>query len=337
MMPDTPKPKWKGRSLAELAAAQTSNSLTPLAPSLSQPKQQNLLSHSSVATDGTRPTKGTNVLSWDCGLTNLCYCWIEYIGEPGREFNVILWENFSLNATTLKHAVSALVKELNRRPWMMTVDHVCIESQVIRNTQMKVISHVLQAYFATRSTHVLSPRNWDNKTPPPSQSMLQSINFIAPKSKFSVCKVVEPKLKSRRARNKKVAVLMAIKLLEDNNHPLTLEFFKSKNKQDDLADSFVQGLYFLRYLEVCKQINSNIKTHIHGSRNAVSGGTVIDLNEGCEINDEMPLPQVYKSDHFTGDVYSSAVGPEVPGFNKLPMSAKFGMPPPQVKKQEDPS
>jgi hypothetical protein len=216
---------------------------------------------------------------------------------------------------------------------MMQVDHVCIESQVIRNTQMKVISHVLQAYFATRSTHVLSPDNDEElNSPPPPGSMLQSINFIAPKSKFSVCKVEEPKLKSRRARNKKVAVLMAIKLLEDNGHQLSLEFLKSKSKQDDLADSFVQGLYFLRYLRVCKQINNDIKTHIHGSRNAVKGNTVIDLNEGCEINDEIPLPQVYKSDHFTGDVYSALTGPEVPGFNKLPMSAKFGVPPPTPDK-----
>jgi hypothetical protein len=181
---------------------------------------------------------------------------------------------------------------------------------------MKVISHAIQMYFCTRSTSLALDTDTARDT-------MQSINFVAPRSKFGVCDVVEPKIKSRRVRNKRVAILMAEKLLTENGDSMSLKFLQSKTKKDDLADSFVQGVYFLRYLNVCNQQKNRIKRHIEPLN---PSGIVIDLNEDCE-EDEIPLPLVYKSNTFVGQVYSSKTPLEPSScYSSVPMSSVHGKP-----------
>ena len=258
---------------------------------------------------GKRLTKNTNVLSWDCGTSNLCYCLLEYIGTDEQEFRVVMWENFSLNAIDLKQAVNALVNKLNRCPWMIEADYVCIESQIMRNTDMKVISHVIQTYFETRGTRLSSTmvmRDDDGMladTPRVSIRHGPAVSFVASRSKFTVCKVPEPKgIKTRRIRNKKVAVLMAQKLLKDQGDLTSLNYINQFKKKDDLADSLVQGIYFLRVLQKRKDHAKRIAIHLGLDDTPAKGSKIIDLNEGCEDN-EVPLPQVYKNDTFTMPVY----------------------------------
>jgi hypothetical protein len=258
-------------------------------------------------------TEGVNCLSWDCGTTNLCYCLLEYLGGPEKEFRVVMWENFSLNAQSIKHAVEMLPRELDRRPWMLDVDYVCIESQVVQNIEMKVVSHALQMYFVTRS---LVPPVIQGIAPPSSSSSASSVtmttaarkpisvHFISAKSKFTVCDVEEPNLKTRRARNKRVAVLMAQKLLQEQGDEQTLRYLNKHTKKDDLADSLIQAVYFLRIVYNRSTQTKKVLKHLGLETTDDTEGVVIDINEGREVHTEVPLPQVYKSETFTRPVYA---------------------------------
>lgn len=256
-------------------------------------------------------TKGINCLSWDCGTTNLCYCLLEYIGEPGKEFKIIMWENFSLNAQSIKHAVEMLPRELDRRPWMLDVDYICVESQVLKNIQMKVISHALQMYFITRTLiQPIKTRSINNKMDiikVPRRPL--TVHFIAAKSKFTVCNVTEPiHLKTRRARNKHVAVLMAQQLLKEQGDEQTLKYLNKHTKKDDLADSFIQAIYFLRIVYTRNKQTKRVLKHLGlDKENKIDqeGDIILNLNEGCEIDVEIPLPQVYKSDTFSNAIYTN--------------------------------
>lgn len=197
-----------------------------------------------------RLTPNKNVLSFDCGLKNLAYCLVEDVNTSEKEFAVRLWETLSLKGETLRDCVVSLHHELNSRKWMLHADHIAIEAQVSSNSQMKMISHVLQMYF-------LCNRN-SSDTP--------SIHFISPKSKFKCTNVPEPPgLVAGHGKNKKIAIEMAKKMLLADKDKNGLAYLLSHKKQDDLADSYLQGNYFLRTLrrKVCKNVLKHLELQIN--------------------------------------------------------------------------
>jgi hypothetical protein len=210
-----------------------------------------------------RLTEKKNCLSFDCGLKNLAYCFIEDINDVDKEFSIRMWETFSLRGSTVKDFTQSLYEELSLRAWMTHVDHVVIEAQVSSNNQMKVISHILQMYFLCKR---------DKNQP--------TIHFISPKSKFKVTNVPDPQgISNGHAKNKKIAVEMAKKVLMENKDKRSLEYLFTFRKQDDLADSFLQGLYFLRTLR------SRVSKKLVGILE-------MDINE--EVEESIPL--LYKAE-----------------------------------------
>lgn len=322
-----------------------------------------------------RLTEGTNILSWDCGISNLCYCLIEDLsgndGEQnvdGRDYRIVMWENFSLNSQTLMQAVNMLVKELDKRQWMMDVDYVCIESQTLKNVQMKVISHSIQCYFETRGEMQARERASYITLANGTRVMRRGpggppVNFIKPENKFKAAKDIPipdsiEKLQRRR-RNKKAAVYLAEQILaHKQKDQMALTFLRSFEKKDDLSDSFLQAVYFLQLMRQKRKQNTRLQQYLgigasskeaapktgKGSRGAhkkrgaspSSSSSVVlqatgdsrDLpitisieettgtkdevfdeglrvNEGCEYEREVPLPQVYRSEHFSIPVYDN--------------------------------
>ena len=240
---------------------------------------------------GERLTEKVNCLSWDCGTRNLCYCLLEYCNEPDKEFSIRLWENFSLRSETTAEAIFALQQELDARPWMLHADHIVIEAQCNPNTTMKVISHALQMYFATRRE---APRVTTSSTPSGTRIMertgrSQSIHFISPKNKFKVANVAEPEGVTGHAKNKKIAVNMAKKLLGSLNDKSMFEYLLSHKKKDDLSDSFLQGLYFLRLIKQRTKASKKILDHING----VAEVSILEEDPNTDTT-----PEVYLGDNF---------------------------------------
>ena len=276
--------------------------------------------------DNRRLTDGMNVLSWDCGITNLCYCLLEKI-EGENEFRIIMWENFSLNSQTIMQATEKLVKELDSRPWMAYVDYVCIENQVLKNVQMKVIAHVIQCYFVIKaaararenSVYTSLPNGTKvarrGKSGPP-------VHLVKAESKFTVAGDIKipdriEKLQRRR-RNKQAAIYIAEQMLRNRGYTTEVNFLTSFEKRDDYSDSFLQGLYFLRLMQKRQErrIDQRKKLKKFMGMSEERGQTITigqdettgtrdekyndddGINEGCEYEKEIPLPQVYQCKTF---------------------------------------
>lgn len=293
----------------------------------------------SKPTQNTRLSNGINVLSWDCGISNLCYCLIELLGdnEPGAlkdmpNFRIIMWENLSLNSCTLMQATAQLVKELDSRPWMMDVDYVCVENQVLKNVQMKVMAHCIQCYFETRSAARSRENSFYSKLPngavvtrkgkggPPVHLIQAQSKFKIQPSWITIPASIENL--ARRTRNKRAAVYIVSEILKAKNDITALNFLHGFEKKDDLSDSLLQGLYFLKDLKHKREQNKKLKQYLKqgvsididatpqpkskkyvatkntGTPNEIYDDTLDGMNEGCEYDKEVPLPQLYRNKHF---------------------------------------
>ena len=259
-----------------------------------------------------RLTEHVNCLSWDCGLRNLAYCLVEYVDTEKQEFQIRLWENFSLNATDLREAVESLQRELDARPWMLHVDHVAIESQTIDNPAMKVISHSLQMYFLARLNRPQTDSEAEAGCRPRCQAPLK-IHFVSPKSKFKVTSVPEPPGAKGHAKNKKIAILMAKKLLHEQCDKASFEYLMSHRKKDDLSDSLLQGVYILRVIKRKVRASKKIMDYLNGYTKARK--EIVITSEGDNIGANMEVidethreaeeirQTVYRSDGFRVPLY----------------------------------
>ena len=239
---------------------------------------------------GQRLTTKLNVLSFDCGIRNLCYCLIELIDEPDKEFAIRLWENFSMNSDSTAEAVFSLQRELDARPWMIHADHVVIEAQSNSNPTMKVISHALQMYFVCRiSPPVISKEKTEECSVEIKKGRDINVHFISPKSKFKCANVPDPDNGAPgHAKNKRVAILMSKKLLAAMPDKSMLEYLMSHRKKDDLSDSFLQGLYFLRMIKQKQKSSQAIMDHLGAS----SEMTITENDE------QETMPKIYLSKNY---------------------------------------
>lgn len=206
-----------------------------------------------------RLSENLTVLSFDCGMINFAYCLLEAVDDPNKEFSIKMWQLFSINSMSASEAVQNLKEQLDGRPWMLQVDHVIIEAQVLSNSLMKTISHALQMYFLCKSDI--------------------PVHFICAKNKFKVIKVPEPENISGHAKNKKVAILMAEKLLNKQGNHHAFEYFVSHKKRDDLADCLLQAVYFLRLIRQKRLNKDKIINFLTGQKRVI---TVIDEQENIK-------------------------------------------------------
>lgn len=326
------------RSLEEMLSAQNSNSPTPVADGLygtNTPRVQR------DRAQGTRLTDGPNVLSWDCGISNLCYCLVELVGDD--KFRVIMWENMNLNSQTLKQTISALIKTLDKRPWMLDADFVCVEGQVLKNVQMKVVSHAIQCYFETQwavRAAVAAERQQQDGVVATSaggsgvrvvedihRGPTGGVHFVKAENKFKAVPVgmklpdkIE-KLLNRRTKNKRAAVYFATTMLQAIGDETALAFLQSFEKRDDLADALLQGVYFLGTQKTRIAQQKRLRNYLGQDQAAPRRVIQIDdrtgtkeepycdasdgVNEGCEYESEVALPQLYRNQSFVLPVYET--------------------------------
>lgn len=105
------------------------------------------------------------------------------------------------------------------------ITHVVIENQIspIAN-RMKTIQGMIAQYFIMQNNHI-------------------SIEFVSASNKL---KEIKNECKNSYSDRKKLGILKCSELITSNSNYNSWEkFFKDHKKKDDLADSFLQGIWFI--------------------------------------------------------------------------------------------
>ena len=209
------------------------------------------------------------IISFDIGINNLSYCIFDIISEDSNntlETNVPSETTITLETTTLEtntqkqpytiadwnvlninidgvkkptihYLTRNIIKLFDELPLFLECNKVVIENQpCMKNPVMKSIQMIVYSYFAIRGVT-------DNKTT--SEIVLMSASN---KMKVYDGPPIELAVKSKYTRNKKLAILHTQYILKDVEK---LEFFNTHKKKDDLADAYLQGLF---YIKRCKFI-----------------------------------------------------------------------------------
>ena len=173
------------------------------------------------------------VASFDVGLKNMSMCIVDF---NNNEFVIRKWANISLKGKNISDFTNETIEKLRVHNFGC-LDYVLIEQQINRNTQMKVISHIIQSFFICE---VKLPAN--------------RVIFVSPKKRLdntslqhgTVVQTVKNELGLQnvftRSEFKKISVAIATKYLLNEKNGYWKEFFDAQDKKDDYADSLVQAI-----------------------------------------------------------------------------------------------
>jgi len=206
------------------------------------------------------------VLSWDVGIYNLSYCILEK--NENEEPKIIAWDIVNLvDNEAMKKDRNLLFENIPRKlheiPELLNVDIVVIENQPsLKNPQMKSIQMILYSYFLILGKVIGSEK---------STTYIDKIEFCSASNKLKVYDgptiILEEKKKNKKiievedvtinntvkksssvkyADKKRLAIEHAKYYLEQNLD--YKNFFNDNKKKDDLSDSFLQGLYYIKKL-----------------------------------------------------------------------------------------
>lgn len=169
-----------------------------------------------------------SVLSFDVGIRNLAYCRIE--GNIIQSWGV-LDLGVSCNATT-EVMTKALVTTLDRQ-WdaFSGSVKVIIEKQPSRNPKMRYIEGMICAYFYIKGVQ---------------QGSIKTVQSYSPKHKLGNN---TKRGLSNYSERKKLGVKRCRRFLEQtvDENRANLELFTASKKKDDLSDSLLQALSFIKH------------------------------------------------------------------------------------------
>jgi len=114
-----------------------------------------------------------------------------------------------------------------------TIDYVIIENQIspLAN-RMKTIQGMVAQYFIMSTNNVMK------------------IEFVAASNKLKDCDAIE---KSNYKDRKKLSIKKCLELITTNNYYVdNIDYFDKHSKKDDLADSFLQGIWYINERQLNK-------------------------------------------------------------------------------------
>lgn len=214
------------------------------------------------------------LIGWDVGIKNLSYCLVEYNDNNYviKDWNIIDLRHDneekqevinSSNSNTevkvktkekkcskisLKDLSRNLYKKLEENSSFSNFDYVIIENQpVLKNPTMKSIQMILYSYFSFKS---LGIENFKDLLLMNASNKLKVYKGDVDSEEMEKIN----KLKSKYSRNKKLSILHTNLLLKEHeyNSKNWCEFFNKNKKKDDLADSFLMILYYLKKNKLIK-------------------------------------------------------------------------------------
>ena len=154
---------------------------------------------------------------------------LEQINERGVK-QIIKKKKKSANDIDLIEVGKTMKEELNKLPYINEITHVIIENQISKiATRMKTVQGMLTQYFIM-------------------QNICPHIEYISSSNKL---KDLTNKTKENSYKqHKKDSIIICQKFLDNNE---TLDNWKNilnTSKKDDLADSFLQGIWYIKHQKI---------------------------------------------------------------------------------------
>ena len=190
------------------------------------------------------------ILSFDIGIKNLAYCILDK--DEDNKLSIIKWDiiklledNEKCKGFPLDELTKRLYKQLNSHFYSYNITKVLLENQpVLKNPVMKSVQMIVFSFFQYQA--ILLARE------------INTIKLVNASNKLKVGKTFTEinnnediiKIKSKYTRNKKFAIEYTYKILEDRieDFETLTEYFRENKKRDDLADAFLQGMYYIDFV-----------------------------------------------------------------------------------------
>ena len=212
-------------------------------------------------------------IGWDIGIKNLSYCVIEYKDKDNykiKDWDIIdltkdendksMENDKSLNTSKTKEDTQSkrkqkkctkislkilsrnLYRKLEKNKYFSDFDYVIIENQpVLKNPTMKSVQMILYSYFSFKSIKITNFKDL---------ILMNASNKLKVYNGDIETEVIEKinNLKSKYSRNKKLSILHTKLILKDHkyNYENWNNYFEENKKKDDLADSFLMILFYLK-------------------------------------------------------------------------------------------
>ena len=193
------------------------------------------------------------ILSFDIGIKNLAYCLMykDNSIDNNNNIKVIDWEIIQLIEDGVKCkevSLDTITNVLYNKLQEIFIDHditeILLENQpVLKNPVMKSIQIILYSFFQYEK--VIMGRD------------INLIKFINASNKLKLGKNLSEinnsediiKIKSKYTKNKKLAIIYTNYFLKERliveDYEKYNDIFNNHKKKDDLADAFLQGLYYI--------------------------------------------------------------------------------------------
>ena len=186
------------------------------------------------------------LIGWDVGIKNLAYCVINY-NIKTHKYKIIGWDIIDLRGeeqkckkNCLKILSLNLFKKLEEIKELKNFEYVIIENQpVLKNPTMKSIQMILFSYFSFKS---IKNKKFKDLVLMNASNKLKVYTKEIESERFDKIN----SLKNKYNRNKKIAILHTELMLTELGDPDKLEYFKQNKKKDDLADSYLMIMYFIK-------------------------------------------------------------------------------------------
>ena len=148
----------------------------------------------------------------------------------------------SVGSMTIDVLRIKLIEELEKKNNLLDVETVLIENQpTLRNPKMKAISSTIYDYYLIRGIFDKDRTN----------SNIKLVKYMSPSNKLKLAEEGDTqkliKLKGDQAKTYKLTKSLGIKYCRKmiDKYDNWKSYFEGVKKKDDLADCFLQGMYFL--------------------------------------------------------------------------------------------
>jgi len=159
-----------------------------------------------------------------------------------NDYKLVNYSKKNIDKQSMDDFRYRLIEELEKRPHLLECELVVVENQpAFKNPRMKTISGTVYDYYMIRGM-------FDKKI---TKSTITSVRLMAPSNKLKLANDGDTKalvkLKGDDSKTYKLTKQLGIKYCGEmiEQFPEWVTKFNSHKKKDDLADCFLQGIYYL--------------------------------------------------------------------------------------------